>query len=211
MNTTYGARAQIDGYLEQLRSSLRSLPAEQADDIAREIRSHLVDSAERNGELDPRLLADAITRLGDPATLAGAYVMDNLALRAQVTRSPFLLLRMVSLWATRSFEGVVALAVAFIGYGAALIALGCALFKPFMPQRIGLWVRELTPGDPTYQLGRVSVPPTDARELLGWYIIPLGLIAGAGFLVLTTRYLLAKVRKYRRGRAQEGAAQVRHP
>ena len=211
MNTSSGARTELDAYLEQLRSSLQSLPAEQADDIAREIRSHLVDSAERNGELDPRLLAGAMARLGDPAALAGAYVMDSLALRAQVTRSPFLLLRMVSLWATRSFEGVVALVVAFIGYAAALISLGCALFKPFMPERIGLWVRELTPGDPTYQLGRVSAPPTDARELLGWYIIPLGLMAGAGFLVLTTRYLLGKVRKYRKMREHEGASQVRRP
>jgi hypothetical protein len=190
---------------------MRSLPAAQADDITREIRSHLVESTERNGELDPQLLAAAIDRLGDPATLAGAYVMDSLAEQAQVTRSPFLLLRMVSLWATRSFEGVVALAVAFIGYAAALISFGCALFKPFMPERIGLWVREVQPGDPTYQLGRLAVPPTDARELLGWYIVPLGLIAGAAFLVLTTRYLLGKVRKYRSGRRQEGATQARRP
>jgi hypothetical protein len=211
MNASYGARAEVDAYLKQLRTSLRSLPAEQADDIAREIRSHLVESAERSGQLDPQLLADAIARLGDPATLAGAYVMDSLALRAQATRSPFLLLRMVSLWATRSFEGALALAAAFLGYGAALIAFGCAVLEPFMPERIGLWVREVTPGDAEYQLGRVLVPPTDARELLGWYIIPLGLIAGAGFLTLTTRYLLAKVRKFRKGREREGVPHGRRP
>jgi hypothetical protein len=123
--------------------------------------------------------------------------MDNLALRAQSTRSPLLLLRLVSLWAARSLEGLAALVVAFLGYATALIGLGCALFKPFTPERIGLWVRQVAPDDVTYQLGRVSTPPSDARELLGWYIIPLGLVVGGIAFAATSRFLLAKVRKFR--------------
>jgi hypothetical protein len=208
MNNASQARRQIDRYLERLRSSLRSLPPGEIDDIVREIQSHLIDSAEQAGQLEPQRLASAMARLGEPAALASAYLMDNLALRAQATRSPILLLRLVSLWATRSLEGVVALIAAFLGYGVALIALGCALFKPFMPERIGLWVRQAAPDDVTYQLGRVSSPPTDARELLGWYIIPLGLIVGAVALALTTRYLLGKVRKYRKAREREAPASL---
>ena len=208
MNNASHAQREIDRYLERLRSSLRSLPPGEVDDIVREIQSHLIDSAEHAGRADPQRLAGAMARLGDPAALASAYLMDNLALRAQATRSPILLLRLASLWATRSLEGVVALIVAFLGYGAALIALGCALFKPFTPERIGLWVRQVAPDDVSYQLGRVSAPPTDARELLGWYIIPLGLIVGAAALALTTRYLLGKVRKYRKAREHEAPASL---
>jgi hypothetical protein len=206
-NASHGSR-EIERYIERLRSSLRSLPPGEVDDIVREIQSHLIDSAEHAGRADPQRLADAMARLGDPAALASAYLMDNLALRAQATRSPILLLRLASLWATRSLEGVVALIVAFLGYGAALIALGCALFKPFTPERIGLWVRQAAPDDVSYQLGRVSAPPTDAREVLGWYIIPLGLIVGAAALALTTRYLLGKVRKYRKAREHEAPASL---
>jgi hypothetical protein len=126
--------------------------------------------------------------------------MDHLALNAQATRSPLLLVRLVSLWATRSFEGIVALVLAVLGYAIALIGLGCALLKPFTPDRIGLWVERVPPDDYSFQLGRVGVPPSDAHELLGWYIIPLGLIVGALAFTATTRYLLAKVRKYRRTR-----------
>jgi hypothetical protein len=188
-----------------LRAALRTLPREQAEDIVREIRSHLLESGQGADGLDAARVDEAITRLGDPAALASAYVMDHLALRAQTSRSPILLLRVVLHWARRSLEGIAALIVAFLGYGIALIGLACALFKPFTPDRIGLWVRELTPGDPTFQLGRVSAPPTDARELLGWYIVPLGLVVGALALVATTRYLRAKVRKYRGHRAGDSS------
>jgi hypothetical protein len=91
--------------------------------------------------------------------------------------------------------------VAFLGYGTALIALGCALVKPFMPDRVGFWVQSVPPDDWSFQLGRVGVAPTDAREVLGWYIVPLGLLVGALALTATSRYLLAKVRKLRRARS----------
>ena len=205
MNAAARAEHEIDGYLERLRPALSALPAAQADDIVKELRSHLIDTAEVDNQLDPQRVADAIARLGDPATLASAYLMDNLALRAQTTRSPLLLLRLVALWATRSLEGIGALVVAFFGYGTALIGLGCALLKPFTPDRIGLWIRQVAPDDISYQLGRVSAPPADARELLGWYIIPLGLVVGAIAFAATTRYLLGKVRKYRRIRDRDTA------
>ena len=188
------AEREIESYLRQLKESLRGLPVEQVDDIVREIRSHLLESAGSDRER----LTEALARLGDPAVLGSAYRMDDLALRAQSSRSPLLLLRLVMHWATRSLEGLGALVVAFLGYGTALIALGCALVKPFMPDRVGLWVQRVPPDDWSFQLGRVTVPPADAREVLGWYIVPLGLLVGAIALTATSRYLLAKVRKFRR-------------
>ena len=205
MNTERSSEREMESYLKQLRTSLRALPADQVDDIVREIRSHLIDSAGTNAAGDGRQMNEAIARLGDPAALASTYVMDHLALNAQATRSPLLLLRLVSLWATRSFEGIVALVLAVFGYAIALIGLGCALLKPFTPDRIGLWVERVPPDDYSFQLGRVAVPPSDAHEVLGWYIVPLGLIVGALAFTATTRYLLAKVRKYRRTRGGDSS------
>jgi hypothetical protein len=197
MSAAPAAEREIESYLRRLRASLRGLPAGQIEDIVREIRSHLLESAGGDGER----LTEALVRLGDPAVLGGAYRMDDLAMRAQSSRSPLLLLRLVMHWATRSLEGLVALVVAFLGYGTALIALGCALVKPFMPHRVGLWVRRVPPDDWWVQLGRVPAAPADAREVLGWYIVPLGLLVGAIALAATSRYLLAKVRKLRGARS----------
>ena len=197
MSAVSAAEREIESYLRRLRASLRGLPAEQVEDIVREIRSHLVESTGSDRER----LSEAFARLGDPATLGRAYRMDDLALRAQTSRSPLLLLRLVMHWATRSLEGAGALVVAFLGYGTALIALGCALVKPFMPGRVGLWVQRVPPDDWSLQLGRVATAPTDAREVLGWYIVPLGLLVGGIALTATSRYLLAKVRKFRAARS----------
>ena len=200
------AEREIERYLTRLRAALRDVPAEQVEDIVRESRSHLVESAGSDRER----LAEAFVRLGDPVTLGSAYRMDDLALRAQTSRSPILLLRLVMHWATRSLEGLGALVVAFLGYGTALIALGCALFKPFMPDRVGLWVQRVPPDDWSFQLGRVATAPADAREVLGWYIVPLGLLVGAIALTATSRYLLAKVRRFRRARSPSVLAPREH-
>jgi hypothetical protein len=197
VNALPAAERDIESYLRRLEASLRGLPAEQVEDIVREIRSHLLESAGSGGAR----LTETLARLGDPEVLGGAYRMDDLALRAQSSRSPLLLLRLVMHWGTRSLEGLGALVVAFLGYGTALIGLGCALVKPFMPDRVGLWVQRVPPDDWSFQLGRVSVAPTDAREVLGWYIVPVGLLVGALALTATSRYLLAKVRKLRRARS----------
>jgi hypothetical protein len=197
MSVTSQAQREIDGYMQRLRSGLRSLPVGQVDDITREIRSHLLETAEGEGGLDRQLLDAAMARLGEPETLAAAYEMDHLALRAQATGSPILLLRLAGFWATRSLEGIRDLLVAVAGYAVAFIGIGCAVLKPFMPERIGLWAQHVPPDDVAYQLGRVSSPPSDARELLGWYIVPLGLLVGGLAFVATTRYLRARVRRYR--------------
>ena len=200
MSAVPAADREIESYLKRLKASLRGLPAEQVEDIVREIRSHLIESAGNDRER----LIETFVRLGDPEALGSAYRIDDLALRAQTSRSPLLLLRLVMHWATRSLEGLGALVVAFLGYGTALIALGCALFKPFMPERVGLWVQRVPPDDWSFQLGRVAVAPTDAREVLGWYIVPLGLLVGAIALTATSRYLLVKVRKLRRAPSPAG-------
>ena len=197
MSVTSQEHRDIDRYVERLRSSLRSLPVGQVDDITREIRSHLLETVDGAGGLDRQQLGDTFARLGEPESLAAAYKMDHLAVRAQTTSSPILLLRLAGLWATRSLEGIRDLLVAVTGYAVAFIGTGCALLKPFIPARVGLWAQHVPPGDVTYQLGRVSTPPSDARELLGWYIVPLGLIVGGLAFVATTRYLRARVRKYR--------------
>jgi hypothetical protein len=57
------------------------------------------------------------------------------------------------------------------------------------------------PDDWSFQLGRVATAPADAREVLGWYIVPLGLLVGAIALTATSRYLLSKVRKFRSARS----------
>jgi transcriptional regulator with XRE-family HTH domain len=52
-----------------------------------------------------------------------------------------------------------------------------ALAKPFLPEQTGLWV-----GGEGFVIGTMSQPPVTAPEVLGYWIIPLMLLAAAALL-----------------------------
>jgi hypothetical protein len=62
-----------------------------------------------------------------------------------------------------------------------------------MPDRVGLWVHGR--GDAlSISLGVTDRPGPLNTELLGWWIIPIGLVVGAVLVLLTWRLGLAGVR-----------------
>jgi hypothetical protein len=86
-----------------------------------------------------------------------------------------------------------------VGYflGGAFIL--CAVLKPFHPATAGLWILPDGAADITYslRLGFSSVP-TGGREVLGWWIVPLGLVVGGALVISTTLFALWCARQYRR-------------
>jgi hypothetical protein len=58
--------------------------------------------------------------------------------------------------------------------------------KFFQPGRVGLWKLADPTDDWSFSLGAVDAP--GARELLGWWLIPVGLALGIGLLLLARRF-----------------------
>jgi hypothetical protein len=61
----------------------------------------------------------------------------------------------------------------------------CSITKLFVPDRAGLW--QLSEGL-SLRMGFGSTPP-NGTEILGWWIVPLGLTSGVGLVLLTFRLL----------------------
>jgi len=187
-----GAR-RLDGYLEDLRARLGALPEAQVAEIVAELRSHVRDSAE--GELTDGVVAAALERLGSPAELASLYETESLLVRAGRSESPWLLVKGLCRWATVSIAGAFAFLGLIIGYVVAASFLCAALVKPFAPDRVGLWMA----GDEiSLHLGLVEPPPAQGNEVLGWWIVPLGLLLGAAALWLTRWLARWAIRRFRR-------------
>lgn len=187
----------VEQYVVELREHLRGLPQDQAADIAREIRSHLLDKAEATGAVTEQSVRQAIEGLGMPAILAEGYVTDNLMVRAQRSRMPWTILRGIFHWATLSMKGVLALLACIAGYllgGSFYLA---ALIKPFNP-KAGLWLIESD--QYSLVLGMTDKWP-QGRELLGWKLIPIGIVAGGGMILLTTYFGLWCIGRFRQARA----------
>jgi hypothetical protein len=196
---TDDAQSRIDLYLKQVRKGLRGLPDDDARDIVEELRSHILDRAGENGTLHLEAVTSAIAALGAPEELAGQYVTDELLARAQVSRSPFLILNALFRWAGLSAAGALVLLGSVIGYFLAIVFAAVALLKPLHPHTAGLWALPDPPNTYSIRLG-FSAAPVGGHELLGWWIVPIGLFLGYGLFLLTTRFALWSVRQYRRSR-----------
>ncbi|MGA2422451.1 MAG: hypothetical protein ABSG07_00505 [Terriglobales bacterium] len=194
------AQKKINKYLQDLTAALRTLPSEQASDIVEELRSHIVDKVAVSGDMTPAAVDSALAALGRPEDLASLYLTDDLQLRALASRSPLLILRSLFRWASLSFAGFFVLISSLLGYFLSGALIACALLRPIHPLTAGLW---LIPNAEDYEislrLGFGSVPP-GGRDLLGWWIVPIGLAVGFGLFFLTARFGLWSIRRLRRAR-----------
>jgi hypothetical protein len=195
------AQQRIEAYLSRLRARLRGMNDEDACDIVEELRSHIVDKATASGDVTPAGVDAALAALGSPEALASQYMTDELLARAEGSRSPVRILESLFRWASLSVAGFFVLLGSLVGYFLGVVFILCAVLKPFHPQTAGLWVIPDGPDDfmISLQLG-FGIAPVGGKEVLGWWIVPVGLVAGCGLVMLTTRFALWCVRQYRRSR-----------
>jgi hypothetical protein len=196
------AQQRIDAYLNRLRGRLRGLDAENAREIVEELRSHILDRATQGGEMTLAGVDAALASLGNPEQLAGEYMADDLLKRAEVSRLPWRILESLFRWGSLSVAGFFVLLSAVLGYFLGVVFILVAAIKPFHPQTAGFWVYPDSTGGTTYSVRMgFGGAPANGHELLGWWIVPIGLVGGCALLMLTTNFALWCARQYRRSRA----------
>src|SRR5215470_15572701 len=192
----------IEAYLNKLRRNLRGLRPAEVDEIIQELRSHILDKTSADGESGQASVDAALSCLGSVEELAAAYITDSVLAQVEISRSPWHILHSLFRWATLSVSGFGVLLACIVGYVLGATFFLCAIFKPFHPQAAGLWMISSSTGDRelSLRMGFASAP-ANGHELLGWWMIPAGLILGVGLLLFTTRMVLWCARKYRHSRA----------
>src|SRR6185369_3845092 len=151
---------------------LGELPPEEINDILREIRGHILERAESTGDLTNEKLVSILKALGKPEDIGPLYQAEAMVARARSSFSPALILRTVVRWAMVSLAGFGTFIVGLLGYSAGLAFLICALLKPIFPSQIGAW------SDGTnFSIGTIN--SAHATEVLGWWLIPVCLLASA--------------------------------
>jgi hypothetical protein len=190
----------MEAYLVKLRARLRGMHVEDVQEIIAELRSHITEKATENGVLTLPGVEAALVALGSPERLASEYTTDDLLARAKVSRSPLRILGSLFHWASLSIAGFFVLVGTILGYSLGVVSVLAAFAKPFHPHAAGLW---LIPGgddvEISLHLGGGTAPAV-GREVLGWWIVPLGLVVGCALALLTTRFALWFVRRYRASR-----------
>lgn len=195
------SQVRIEAYLGKLRQGLRGMKEEDAREIVEELRSHLADKASASGEMSVEGVEVALAALGDPEWLASQYMTDEVLSQAEVGRSPVRILDSLFRWASLSVAGLFVLLGSLAGYLLGALVILWAMLKPSHPHTAGLWVSRDMTGDLSISLGLgFGSAPAGAKDVLGWWIVPLGLLVGCGLVMLTTRFAAWCARQYRRSR-----------
>lgn len=209
--------ARIDQYLANLRRALSDVAAAERDEMIEEIRCHIVERIEGEGQATAEAINHVLHAVGDPNELASQYKTEAMLRRAAKSRSPWVLLPSTLRWAMTGIVGFVAFAITLTGYGCAAVCYLCALLKPIFPTRIGLWLspeHTLTLG---YWNGRlsgtevygISVRPSSVallgtqsatngpvREIYGPWFFPASFLCGLLFIIVTTYFTKWFIRKF---------------
>jgi hypothetical protein len=201
MTISANAERTINAYLDGLRRNLRRLPAEEVREIAEELRSHILDRSMIAGTITAEGVDSALAALGSPEELAGQYLTDDLLARAHTSGSLLLILRSLFHWASISVAGFFILLGSLIGYVLGFVLAWAAILKPIHPRTAGLWVIPHPGGDfeLSLHLGFSGAPP-GAHEVLGWWIIPIGIL-GVGLFFATLRVDVWSIGRLRRSRS----------
>jgi len=186
----------VDSYLAELRRCLGELPPEEVHDILQEIRGHILERAEASGELTEERLVEILKALGRPEEIAPLYQVDSVVAKARSSSSPRLVLRAIRRWSLVSAWGFVLFVVGVVGYATGFSMVLAGFAKIVLPHEVGAWVH---PGG--FNLGTTTSP--GAREVLGWWLVPVGVLGGT-FVVLGTARLLRWTLRFARIRRPTG-------
>jgi hypothetical protein len=189
------ASEQLESYLDRVRHSLRGLAPAEVSEILQELRSHVMDFVA--GDMSDARVKHALERLGDPQEIARMNMSMRVAARSLDRRSPVSVLQATIRLARLSLRGAFTLFVSLIGYAFAASWLITALAKPFSPQRVGLWALPGKAGDLSLSLGSHG-GSVAGHDLLGWWIMPVGLLVGIATAYLTYRFDLSAIRRMAR-------------
>ena len=182
--------AELERYLDALRRELGGLPPELISDLVGELRCHVRDILGAHGESSRDSLREVLDRLGPPAELAAQYRATTGAVAPP--RSSFAAPAVArGGWSALSAAGVLPLLALWLLGACFFVA---ALHKPFAVERVGLW--RLAGDELSLHLG-FEAAPADGEELLSWWIVPLGLLAGVGSGWLGVRAGRSSLRRWR--------------
>lgn len=168
----------IHDYIKSLSKYLSRLEKSEAEDVIREIESHIYDVLESQpGQWEPEEILEGF---GSPRDLAAQYV-DHMVAGTPPPKG-FKAIQTVKKGATKSLYYV----TGFLGYWLSLTFFIIALFKPFSPDTVGLWVSE---HGESIVVGIMDTTIEGTNEILGWWIIPIFLILGFASFYFTKRLL----------------------
>lgn len=168
----------IHNYLKSLKKYLSRLDKAEADEVIKEIESHIYDVLDSQpGQWQAEEILEGF---GSPRELASQYV-DHMLVGAPPPKG-FKAIQTVKKGATKGLY----FATTICGYGVSFLLMVVGIYKIVSPEEVGVWG---TDAGQSFILGVSSVPPGSTEEILGLWLVPIALGLSFAGAYLTRRIL----------------------
>jgi hypothetical protein len=171
----------IHHYIKSLSKYLARLEKTDAEEVIREIESHIYDAIELQEQKSDAVDAAAILAgFGEPRELATQYAEHILA--GAPPPNGFKAIQIVKKGVTSSLY----YSMAVFGFSLAAAVIFLVMAKLFAPDSVGVW--SAANGD-SFTIAWLNHPFPAEHELLGYWLIPAGIVVSVFIAELTRRVL----------------------
>lgn len=180
------ARHRWEGYFAEV-DRLLSRAGTDGTELRDDLKAHVADSmGATSGGSELERLDAALARLGQPIEYLRPLLADDLIEQGTRTYSPITIARGLA-YAVMAGSRRTAIALAFgIGYLLLAIFTAMAVLKPLWGENVGVFRN----ADGTISAGIVA-QSDGARELLGWWSVPIAVLLAVLLYVVLTKGLRA--------------------
>jgi uncharacterized membrane protein len=183
-----------DNYFNRIDKMIRSLDRTQKEETKLEIQDHLLESFQNEKEDKEAVkLLNAIEKMGEPEEYLKPMVADKLLTKASNTMSPLIILKGLYYYLYGGIKRFIVSLSFIMGYILALCFLVIAILKFFIPNSTGLFL--YPDGDLKFGL---DINAAAAKEILGYWIVPIGIGLSSLTYFILTRFLRSLKSKKRR-------------
>jgi uncharacterized membrane protein len=190
----------LEDYFDRLKSKLKNLPRSERQEILNEIRSDILTELDIKKEekiTDVDILFSILKKLGRPEEVADEILSKKLiSFRGNFLKRFFIFTGRNLIGALARFMlSILLLLFYFFGF----LNIAMAFLKVFIPDKIGLFILKGEFAGYGFKFGSFDIgigtrTNICAEEILGFWIIPLGIFVGF-FLIIAINYLDLKTRK----------------
>ena len=174
-------RAKINKYLSTLEKYLARLNATDANEVIKEIESHIFDVLDSKEEVgDSADINNILNGFGPPRELATQYV--NHILDGSPPPKGFNTIQKIKKSVSKGLKH----SMRVFGYGISIILALLGLFKIIFPEKLGVWGAEH--GNSFI----ISFDPfiiSDSREVIGWWLVPICFLLSLMIWTLTHKVM----------------------
>ncbi len=181
-----------DHYFRRVRRFSKSINLKLQEELKLEIQDHLYESFSREtGESEADRLLNAIDKIGDPEEYIKPMAAEKLLINAAQSFNPKTIFKGLYYYIWGGVKRFCIAVLFGIGYAISLILGFFALLKPFLPETSGLLINSRG----GLAFGIIEDIKDIRADILGYWIIPIGIILSVTIYMGLTRLLLKRLAK----------------